>query len=302
MIKLLNSDLTRLRMNRIFWVCTLIPFVSVIANQMWLEFDRKSLFLSFKHSDKMYAFPASDYYLDYHYFAFVFVLAIASALFCAYYVGVEYQNGIFRNKIAIGHTRRDIYLSLFVTNAAAGCVFCSIYLITELCAGIPILGTFQFFERKEIVMFVVCVYASVIAFTAILTLITMLTSNTAVSGMICMGVVLLLFFLSLSQMWSLSSKEFLSSDTYMGFDLKYYSAGSQNPAYVPGIRRKIMLFLLNFLPNGQLIEFYGLSNEFSRSEVILENLNPGIMLSGSAFFTVVPTVIGAFLFGKKDLK
>lgn len=300
MIKLLHSDLTRLRMNRIFWICALIPVISIIANQFYLFWDRKTTFLSYEKSDKMYAFPASNYYMDYNCFAFVFVLALVSALFCAYYVEVEYQNGIFRNKIAIGHSRRDIYLSLFVTNATAGCVFCSIYLIVELCVGIPVLGTFQFFERKEIVVFTVCIYAAVIAFSAILTLITMLASNAAVSGMICMSVVLFLLFFSLCHMWTLSSQEFFASDTYSGF--KYYHAGSQNPAYVSGIRREIISFLLNFLPNGQLIEFYGLSNEFSRSEVILSNLNPGIMLSGSAFFTVVPTVIGVFLFGKKDLK
>lgn len=303
MIKLLNSDLTRFRMNRIFWICMFFPVISAVLSQLQVFWDRESLFLSLKVSDKMYAFTASDYYLDYHYFAFVFVVSLVSALFCSYYVGAEHYNGIFRNKIAIGHSRRDIYLSLFITNAAAGCAFCSGYLIAELCAGIPMLGTFHFFDRKEIVMFTVCAYASVIAFTAILTLITMLVSNTAVSGIICIGVVLFLLFFSLNQLWSLSTKETFSTDAYTGLlGFRYYSAGSRNPAYVSGIRREIMLFFLNFLPHGQLMEFYGLSNDFLRSEVILDNLNPGIMLSGSAFFTVVPTAAGAYLFGKKDLR
>lgn len=67
--------------------------------------------------------------------------------------------------------------------------------------------------------------------------------------------------------------------------------------YLQGRERmlELVLFLLDFLPGSQLMEFRALKYSVG-------NLNTTIMASGSVIFTVLLTVIGLIRFRKKELQ
>lgn len=264
MTRLLNSDLARLRINMIFRIVLIFSafmgFFCPVFGHRWLVVTEA---------------PVSSYSLDYYFLKFINVIAFAAAAVCSFFVGTEYSDGTFRNKIVVGHSRSAIYLSVFLTNAMAACIICTMYMILALCVGVPLLGAFQHFERKEIMALVLCVYAVMIAFAAIITLISMLTSNRVASLGICICVVLAALCLGLHQLNLLTEVVFWQD--------------------VMKTRREMTLFLVDFLPGSQMMEFFALRDD-------LGNLNPYVMLGGSAVFTVASTVCGVLLFRKKDLK
>ena len=59
--------------------------------------------------------------------------------------------------------------------------------------------------------------------------------------------------------------------------------------------REIVLFLADFLPGSQLMEFFALDRRIG-------NLNPCIIVSGAVFFIALTTVIGLLRFRKKELQ
>lgn len=299
MIKLLNSDFARLGMSRIFRIgilaSAIVGILGPIVAHINKIYDTLNSILRGKNLLNVY-----DYYLDYHFFHYYCIVALIIILFCCYYVGVEYNSGTFRNKIAAGHSRNEVYLSMFLTNAVSGCILYSAYLITDLCVGLPLLGTFQYYDRKEFALFILCAYCCIIALSSFTTMLAMLIPNITLSTVICIGLALALFYFTFDyQIGPLSLSEIFDADTIIGDT--YYSAGSIDPYYVGGMRREISCFFLNFLPTGQIMEFYGLSNDYYRYSIALDNINPYIMLGGNAFFTAAPIITGLYFFRKKNL-
>ena len=105
MNNLLHADFRRLLRDRLFWVLTAVMAIWAII-----------LFLN-HYSDKIrYGEQAS---LDSMFFSFAVLTGFASAAFCSLFTGREHSDGILRNKIIIGCSRTRIYLSGFLTCAAA---------------------------------------------------------------------------------------------------------------------------------------------------------------------------------------
>ncbi len=89
-----------------------------------------------------------------------------------------------RNKIVIGHKRRDIYLANFITSAVAGIAMCAVFFLPYLCIGIPLLGFFEL-DISPILLFALTVFVLAVAFTAIFTMIAMLNHNKTFSAVVC---------------------------------------------------------------------------------------------------------------------
>lgn len=231
--------------------------------------------------------------LDYHFFTYIIIIAFAVSVFCGFYVGTEYSDGTLRNKIVAGHSRVDIYFANLLTNAAAGCVLYAGYMIAALCAGLLYGGGFQYFKPGEVAVYVLCVYVLMMSLAAIFTMISMLVSNQTAAVLICIGGMLCLFLLSNYLGANLPVPEVYDEEVWSNGI--YYPAGAQNPFYVGGTKRAVLLFLEDFLPGGQVEQFWAL--EWFRG-----NMNPRVMFGGSAAFAAASTVIGVLLFRKKELK
>lgn len=295
MMKLLNANFARLRINVLFRIGMAVsailgaalPTVSIWIDRTIYDLTGFSAGISSLLGDSM----------DFYCFSWVLVVVVFFALFCGIFTGTEYNDGTLRNKIAAGYSRTEIYFANLITNVAAGSILYTLYMIVNLCVGIPYTGGFEYLESGQAAMYIVYIYIVFIAFSAIFTLISMLTPNQAASVVVCIGLTVVLLMIPTMQSGGLQFKEFFEEDTY--WYGTYFAAGDPHPNYIGGIRRAISVFLIEFLPGGPISQLSGLDYLIYADNIYLD---PVVMFAGAAFFSVVPTAAGVQLFRRIELK
>ena len=88
-------------------------------------------------------------------------------MFSCLFLSVEYAEGTIRNKLTVGHTRREVYLSSFLTVFAA-CVCMALAWLVGSLAGVPLLG-FLTMGPAGMILCVAVVVGFTAAFSAIYT-------------------------------------------------------------------------------------------------------------------------------------
>lgn len=268
MIRLLKANFSRLWQNNIF---RLAFMASIIAGVLCPLFGRHIQRTSGEYAEFF------DYinYIDFYLWKWTHVISLALTIFCGFFIGTEYRDGTLRNKIAAGHSRTAIYLTNLITNAVAGCIFYSVYLIANFCVGMLVLGWFQVLGPGEIAALILCGYVVLLAVAAIVTMAGLLSSSQAGAAIACIAVVLVFLFVGTFHISSLT-------EVFM--------------ANMMGNRGvEISKFFLDFLPGSQMMELMV-------SYTQIGNLNTHVMLGGSAVFFCGATAIGLLKFGRKELK
>ena len=129
MRNLLRANFFRMRRDEMFWTCFgVVLACSAVFMFFWCREDL-SLGLAVK--------------LEEYYFNMVMALGLFDAMFAAMFLNAEYAEGTVRNKLAAGHTRRDIYLAHFLTVLAASLLIMAAWLAGG-CVGIPMIGIWGF--------------------------------------------------------------------------------------------------------------------------------------------------------------
>lgn len=297
MYKLLDANFSRLRKNAFFWIGILISIVLGVCLPTVAKGISTTLVELTNGAISGGSLVLSESSLDYFFFTWILFIVFYMALFSSVFTGTEFGDGTMRNKIVAGHSRTEIYLSNFISSLVAGSIFCAVHMIIILVIGIPVTGGFQLFETREIVMYIICIYAIIIAFAGIFTLISMTVNHQALAVIMCICVVVVLLLIPIQQTGNLQWEQYWDEDNFVSGIT--YLAGTENPMYVGGIRRMFSIFMLNFLPGGPLFQWYSFSWLLYDDNLYFY---PIIMLVGAAFFAIVPTVVGVKLFSKKDLK
>lgn len=139
---------------------------------------------------------------DWHtyFFNVLLVSGIVEALFVSVFFNVEYSDGAIRNKLMVGHKRRDIYLVNLATCLLAGLTMYATYCLSALLFGLLFIGreTLQIQNVGAGMLGSILVF---IVYTAIFVPVEMLDQNKArsmainligalvilVAGMLCYG-------------------------------------------------------------------------------------------------------------------
>lgn len=274
MTNLLRANFSRLKRDRMFWSCLFTVLgCSVGFMILWCLENRERGALT-------------D--LDEFYFRISAAMGFFYAMFTCLFLSVEYGEGTIRNKLAVGHTRREVYCANLLTAFAASLCMAAAWLIGGL-AGVPFLGFLTIGPARTMLCFAIIVGYTA-AFSTIYTLIGMLNDRRSAT-VITISVWLALVLVSSFFENALYEPEF--SNPIMVFQDGVQMVGEQtpNPYYISGIQREIYEFVVDFLPTGQ-----------SSS---LQNINIGHplrMLLSSAGITAGFTLCGLRLFERKDLK
>ena len=275
MNRLLSANLICLRKHKFFWIGMSFMFAAGIFFPVNRYLDMKQC--------------GSVNNLDNGFFGCALFIGILTAVFCSLYTGTEYSDGTMRNKIVIGHKRRDIYLANFITSAVTGIAMCAVFFLPYLCIGIPLLGFFEL-DISRILLFALTVFVLAVAFTAVFTMIAMLNHNKTVSAVVCIllafGLLLTGAFLS-AQLQAPKVFEIPSVDE----DNLPIMKEVPNPAYCKGTERIITQTLLDVFPGGQALQCASLEAEKLPR---LPFYSLAVILSS--------TGIGLYFFEKKDLK
>ena len=278
MRKLIHANFVRMVRGKIFWIIeaalagyAVFAYASVAGNiKRGLGIPDSFLFVFFNE---------------------MLAMGAVMALFTILFLGVEYSNGVIRNKISTGHRRRDIYLANLVTCYTAGVIQFLTYSLTALLTGWLLLGETALIGLNQMSWRIVCSLLIILCYAAVFTLIIMLDDHgmrvTAVSF-----VLVLAFFILVMQIFGdLSEPEVRSRTVTSQEGEVQIEEAVPNPRYVTGTKRVVYEWLDTFLPADQAMYILLPETDYT--------LKAPLCLLGES---IVLTAFGLYFFKRKDIR
>ena len=264
MSKLLYANFFRLWRNRLFQFGIGFMFIA-------------GCFLSFQQYRQAIGYGAKTD-IENTFFVYAYMISVISAVFCSFFLHVEYFDGTMRNKVIAVYKRNSVYLANLVVNIAASVMFCLSYMLANIVVGIPLIGNMDMPPGRVLVI-VGGSFVSLVAVCSIVTMVNMLVQTKAAAPVIC----ILMVFLSIA---------FLGEVQRVLDQPQYWYDGTLNTtSYVDGTERDVLEFIYNAIPTGQELQYFRKDTD-----------NAGIMSLYSAGITVISTGIGMFFFRRKDIR
>jgi len=274
MSKLLRAGYARLFRDKVFWAALAVLF----AAGCWAAHT--------KWSDKQMGFtadPASAL------LAFIVLVPLAMAAVTAMYTGAEFDCGALRNKLAVGHLRRDVYLAQLQFSIAAGVLASLAYLVPYTLLCLVLVGPTSL-PMGQLVTHLGLALCTLLAYAALYTLVTMRTGKRATAAVACLLLFMALLAAGLVVKNMLDAPEFISNYSFTINGLEQ-GTPEPNPKYLQPAARAFWSFVLDLLPGGQCIQL---------SEVAAAS--PLRMVLCSLGEALAFTLAGLALFQKRDLK
>lgn len=312
MNRLLSANFTRLRKSKVFWlgVIAIIGFGAFLPISNYMDEIRFREFTDYEFTNPF----------DNVLFGYSLAIGVLCAIFISLFLGTEYSDGTIRNKLIVGKTRASIYFSNLITNIAAALFMCLCYLGSVCAVGIPLCDKIDM-EISLVLKIIAASLVMVIAFCSVCTMLSMIIQSKAIMAIISITSIFVLMFGSAIISDRLNQpKNFVYSEITDGVE-KVIS--EPNSYYVGGTKRKVYIFLNDFLPTSQSIKFYQnsalnveeddksenqtLNTDISADENILNMIEEKeshlwTLVLYSSINIVITTAIGLFVFQKKNIK
>ena len=224
-------------------------------------------------------------------YGFQGILAIPGlilAVVCSLFTGTEYSDGTLRNKLICGHSRWCIYLSNFITCAAAGILINLFYMLMIFILGVPMFDEFQM-EAGTIVFVFFTGLLTMISYAACFTMVTMLSQSKTAAAVINILAVVIFMFLCSYLVALIAQPEYYSAIEMVNG--REVSTMVPNPHYLQEGARKAAQFVTDLLPSGQ-------SLQLSSNSAVHLKLLPAF----SGILICATNIFGILLFRKKDIK
>lgn len=248
MKRLFTANLARLLKSRVFYASAAVMTLLAVWNYWVSYMDMRAGY--YTESLESRAFGPLP-------FAILLV-----SVFCGLFIGEEFGFGTMRNKLIAGYTKRQVYLSMLLISIAAGTFFLLLYYLVTLTVGAALLGSFT--RSPEWILYCAfCMLLVVWSFCAVMTLVSMLLVNRAVS--VTAGMLLAFGLIAAAAMLDSRLSEPEMIDHYilineMGKPLEVQR--QPNPRYLTGTAREIYQWADDILPTGQAIQISNISGEY----------------------------------------
>ena len=286
MYKLLKANFFRLVKNKIFWGIVIITIL--IASFI--------LFNTILNQQGETKEGIDNILVMYIHFIGIFI-----AMFTSLFVGTEYSDGAIRNKIVIGHSRKNIYFANLITSIAVGICIEFIYMLVIMIVGIPTLGTLQMTTEKFLFIVLDIIFI-IMAYASIFTCITLLCSDITVSTVICIILVLVMMVVSMTLYSTANATKYYEnySQNENG-EIEVYQ--EPNPGYPGDFKKNVAKTILYCIPTGQASQIASQVNKhpFQMVDYMSDNELKTAFLY-SLGMTVCITGLGIYCFKRKDLK
>lgn len=277
MNRLCSAEFSRLWRNKYFWLCTGVMFVYLV---LYMVSRCRIVLEDMTESEKA---------LEDYYFQFSLVIGLFSAVFTTLFLGQEYGDGVIRNKIIAGHSRRNIYLSHLILTFAASFLMLLAGMAGSL-VGIPVLGLWEM-DGGTLFSYLLITVMFTLTFCSIYTYINVFSHNKISAAVLTILAFFALLFLAGKLEERLSEPGIVFSDISITNDKVTFNDPMQNPRYVDGVKRKVLDLIVDLLPTGQ-----------GERVAYLKAAHPVRMLLSSVLLTILVTLFGMFRFERKDLK
>ncbi|MBD5111655.1 MAG: ABC transporter permease subunit [Ruminococcaceae bacterium] len=274
MAKLLQSNFARLWKSKSFWVCAVLTLALAVLNSVELVPDDTSWMYA---TGKMMVDGGSN-------------SMIFAAIFAALYLGTDYACGTIRNKLAVGHSRANVYFASLITVTSGALLIGAVYTIPSVFKAI-VWGKELGVPIGEFLLYIAILVCAMIALGAIFTLLGMLITEKSLTTTFTIILAIVL------EIGSAVLLEFLNqpkeiSGLEMTVDGITVTDPEPNPAYIgKGLKRNIMTAITDVLPGGQIMRLE--TGDFH---------NPEFYPLYSFGVIAVTTAAGMLIFRRKDLK
>lgn len=293
MHKLLSAEFARLFRSFIFRLCLIFSAGCGIFCVLMLWWD-------IKRNSALYAELAElgmNYNADNLIFTGGLYLIFVISVFISIFVGTEYSDGTIRNKLIVGHTRSNIYLSKFIVCATANIVMHLLYIFVVLVFGNLLINNGITMTMMEIISFTIVSITAILALTALLVLLSISNQSKAIGAVVLLLTTLILFFAAIEIGQRLIEPEY--SDYYESIVIdeetnKLITEETEkkpNHLALTGTKREICEFLYNFLPVSQIYQIAMRNSD-----------NLWLIMIYDCLIMIVTTGAGIVIFKKKNLK
>lgn len=278
MSKLIHANMVRMIKSKIFWAAEIFLvgysiFVYTMAHD------------SLSHSDS-----AGTAWLVYFFNDMLFIGAVI-AVFTVVFIGVEYSDGTIRNKLVVGHTRKDIYFSNFIVCYAAGILQFVTYCAVSAAMGFLFTGSETLIQMNQMPWRIVYSLFIILVYSAAFSMLAMLDTNKTRAMVIGLFAVLALYILMTQIYGDLQQPEqtdrVVSSETG---ELQI-EENFPNRKYVGGTKRIVYEWIDTFLPIDQAMYVIDHRATFSVKMPICFLVESMLFIS-----------IGMYVFREKDIK
>lgn len=258
MNKLLPADFYHMYSRKWFWLCS-VAMILIAVMLCIMQYTAMDYAVAI---DRVIFLPMAFY-------------GVALAALISIFVGEDFNDGVIKNKIISGKTRRAVYFSNLIVSWSACIAVYVLTIATSLAIGV---NCFEInVTAGEIINFAVLGMFTCLTYGSIYCTITILNGNKAIAITVCMGLAFFLLFLCLHSNSMLVQQEYVD--------------GVINPHYVTGIKRTIYEVLHDVNPFGQAAQLSDMTC-----------INPVRFVVVDFIWMIVTSFLGGLFFDKKDIK
>ena len=280
MRKLLSANFSRLWRSKIFWV---LESLSAIVGAVFYILA----IINTKNIGENWYLASGNYY----FFIGLVIVGAIMAVFSAFYIGSEYDNGTIRNKLNVGCTRSSIYLANLIVVVSAGIIFTITHIMASVVVGLPFLGRLMLDALAPIGWRIPTALVMLLCYAAVFTFIAMQDSNKSRSLIISFVFALVIIIGGMYVYSALQEPEF-TTRMVMQEDGSYLrQEGIPNSNYIRGTVRTVYTFIEACIPSTQGLNIARSEGVFSPLAIICQ-----------LCVTILTTAAGVTLFKKKDIK
>ena len=215
--------------------------------------------------------------------------AFLPPVFCALFLGTEYDHGAIRNKLVAGKTRPAVYLSSLVLSVTACLLMIAAYFLPVVCVG-PFFTEGLGMTPGMLALIIGGELLMAAALCGLCTLGSMLISRKAILAVTLLLATLAGFAIGATVEGRLEEPEF-NHVIMMNEEGEPIASDRENPSYLRGREREVYQFVADFLPTGQAL-LYNFDTV----------VHPRAMCLYSVLILSASTAGGLLAFRRKDLK
>lgn len=275
MRKLLAASFSRLWKEKIFWLSlALMSLGSVCYN--WISYNEI-------HDPQIYVEDMM--------FCMLPISGFVLAVFISMRLGTEFEEHTIRNKLIVGHNRKQVYFSEYITCIAASIILLGTMLLFSTLFGLFLSLEFQS-DRKALVFLLFCCLLIAAVFSAMFVGIGMNVGSKAISLVISIIFWFAILLLASFCINALAEGPMIYSNVTISVDGGVqFGDLIENPAYVDGVQRTVYELIADILPTGQTIQLNNLEFERAFRWPML-----------SVIMLALSTVAGYLPFRKRDIR
>lgn len=280
MRKLLSANFARLFKSNVFWTLEGGSFLLGVVFYVWAINNTKNIGINWLLCN------ANAYF-----YSNMVCIGSVLAIFASLFIGTEYADGTIRNKLCVGHSRRNIYLANVILTVAVGMMCWLAHIVAAIVIGLPFAGREVITGVSLSMWRVICCVLIIVADSALFTLFAMLDNNKAHTSIITLLLSLCLVVGGMYVYSTLQQPE-LTSRMVMQADGSYQRQDNiPNKRYVSGTTRVVYEWIDATIPSAQAFRIVNRDGVFDgRIPFCLAGLT--VLLTGS----------GVVLFQKKDIR